>query len=152
MPRRLKIPPSQKKNPHRRKCKLVIQRKASGILTGWPDEKRRCLKRISCRDNKEERGSTGMAGTADTRRGRGHCVDKRNFRLSWAFQTHVHTTARQEESPFHRRTKKALCCNRTKSPQQVREHAHIFKGSTPLLIFSNKAYHHQSLSDPPHSQ
>lgn len=53
--RRLKIPPSQKKNPHRRKCKLVTQREASGILTEWPDEKRRCLMRISCRDSEEER-------------------------------------------------------------------------------------------------
>lgn len=74
MPRRLKIPPSQKKNPHRRKCKLVIQRKASGILTGWPDEKRRCLKRISCRDNKEERvhrdgRDSGYAERAGTLRG-----------------------------------------------------------------------------------
>lgn len=74
---RLKIPPSQERNPHRRKCKLMTQRKASGILTGRPDETRRHLKRISHRDNAEGKvhregrdswdsrnsGYTGKAGT-----------------------------------------------------------------------------------------
>lgn len=88
MPWRLKIPLSQKKNPHRRKCKLVTQRKASGIFTEWLDEKvpkenlmQGQQGRAGTQGQQDDRytGTAGTAGTEGTWGRRRHYMDKRNF-------------------------------------------------------------------------
>lgn len=146
----------------------MTQGKASGIFTEWLDEKvpkenlmqgqrgragtRGPAGRQVHGEGEDSRytGTAGTAGTAGTWGRRRHYMGKRNFRLGFP-NPRAHC-CKTRGAPFPQESQKGsmpqqdqvTSTNHGTRPHIQRQH--------PLLIFSNKAYHPQSLSDPPHSQ